>query len=192
MFAIVKKYKKLPQVLRESESACDSICSIGFNVSLSQKKELATQSPADADEKLVSFLKKAMDLSKQLGKQESLLVIMAPPNCKAVDFLIFCQKNNRFVAAQVKSNKVTEATAQNAQKTALLKAAKDIRSASNSQPVAFLAIVGSNYTETEDLKADTDFFVCSKRISLPSSHPSCDNSRVWLQGCKAWKVRMRE
>eukprot|EP00435_Cladocopium_sp_Y103_P022612 s2538_g5.t1 len=95
---------------------------------------------------------------------------MAPPNCKAVDFLIFCQKNNRFVAAQVKSNKVTEATAQNAQKTALLKAAKDIRSASNSQPVAFLAIVGSNFTEMEDLKADTDFF-CLQQEDLVALIP---------------------
>ena len=60
------------------------------------------------------------------------------------------------MAVQVKSNFVTEAKTQNEQKAALLQAAKDIRSASVSlQPVAFLAIVGSNYTETQDLKADT-------------------------------------
>ena len=32
------------------------------------------------------------------------LVIMASPNCKVVDFLIFCQDQNSFVAVQVKSN----------------------------------------------------------------------------------------
>eukprot|EP00438_Fugacium_kawagutii_P029150 Skav225255 [mRNA] locus=scaffold988:188349:190121:+ [translate_table: standard] len=157
MFAIVKKYEKLPQVLRESQSACNTICDISFDDSLSQKKELATQSPADAGEKLASFLGKAMELSQQKGKEQPFLVIMAPPNCKAIDFLIFCQEHSKFVAVQVKSNTVTEPKAQNMQKAALLQAGKDISSASASlQPAAFLAIVGSNYTEMEDTEmADT-------------------------------------
>jgi hypothetical protein len=52
---------------------------------------------------------------------------MAPPNCKAVDFVIFCQDENSFVAVQVKSNFVTEAKTQNEQKAALLQAAKDLQ-----------------------------------------------------------------
>ena len=110
----------------------------------------------DADEKLASFLEKAVELSKDKGEEQPFLVIMAPPNCKAVDFLIFCQEQAcSFVAVQVKSNTLTDTAAQNTQKAGLLQAAKNIRSASDSQLVAFLAIVGSNYTETEDLEADT-------------------------------------
>ena len=191
MFAIVRKYKKLPSVL--TQGTASSICDIGLDDSLLQDEELATKSKEDADEKLVSFLEKAVELSQQKGKEQPLLVIMAPPNCKAVDFVIFCQDHNSFVAVQVKSNTLTEAKAQNEQKAALLQAAEEIRSASDSlQLVAFLAIVGSNYAETEDMKADTHFFACSKRTSLPLSHPFCDNSRVSLQGFKAWKVRMCE
>ena len=154
MFAIVRKYKKLPPLL--TRGTARSICDIGLDDSFLQDEELAMKSKEDADEKLASFLEKAVELSKQKGKEQPFLVIMAPPNCKAVDFVIFCQDENSFVAVQVKSNFVTEAKTQNEQKAALLQAAKDIRSASVSlQPVAFLAIVGSNYTETQDLKADT-------------------------------------
>ncbi|CAK9015147.1 unnamed protein product [Durusdinium trenchii] len=155
MFAIVKKYKKLPPLL--TQGTARSICDIGLDDSLLQDEELAMNGREDADEKL-SFLGKAVELSKQKGKEQPFLVIMAPPNCKAVDFVIFCQDQNSFVAVQVKSNTLTEAKAQNEQKAALLQAAKDIRFASDSLLVACLALVGSNYTETEDLKADTDFF----------------------------------
>jgi hypothetical protein len=75
------------------------------------------------------------------------------------------------VAVQVKSNTLTEAKAQNEQKAALLQAAEEIRSASDSlQLVAFLAIVGSNYAETEDLKADTHFF-CLQQEDLVALIP---------------------
>ena len=155
MFAIVKKYKKLPPVLTQSDSA-RSICDIGFDDSLSQDEELATKGKDDAVEKLVSFWGRAVELSKQEGNEQPFLVIMAPPRCKAVDFLIYCQDQRGFVAVQVKSNFVTETKAQKKQKAALLQAAKDIRSASDPlRLVAFLAVVGSNYTETEDLEADT-------------------------------------
>ena len=135
-------------------------------------KNLLRKSKEDADEKLVSFLEKAVELSQQKGKEQPLLVIMAPPNCKAVDFfVIFCQDHNSFVAVQVKSNTLTEAKAQNEQKAALLQAAEEIRSASDSlQLVAFLAIVGSNYAETEDLKADTHFF-CLQQEDLVALIP---------------------
>ena len=168
MFAIVKKYEKLPPLL--TQGTARSICDIDLDDSILQDEELATKGKEDADEKLVSFLKKAVKHSQQKSKEQPFLVIMAPPNCKAVDFLIFCQEQNSFVAVQVKANFVTEATAQNAQKTALLQAAKNIRSASDSQPVAFLAIVGSNYAETEDLKADTDFF-CLQQEDLVALIP---------------------
>ena len=92
MFAIVKKYKKLPPVLTQSESA-RSICDIGFDDSLSQDEELATKGKDDAVEKLVSFWGRAVELSKQEGNEQPFLVIMAPPSCKAVDFLIYCQCN---------------------------------------------------------------------------------------------------
>ena len=155
MFAIVKKYKKLPPVLTQSESA-RSICDIGFDDSLSQDEKLATKGRDDADEKLVSFWGRAVELSKQKGNEQPFLVIMAPPRCKAVDFLIYCQDQRGFVAVQVKSNFVTEAKTQNEQKAALLQAAKDIRSASDRlKLVACLAVVGSNYADTEDLEADT-------------------------------------
>jgi hypothetical protein len=169
MFAIVRKYKKLPSVL--TQGTASSICDIGLDDSLLQDEELATKSKEDADEKLVSFLEKAVELSQQKGKEQPLLVIMAPPNCKAVDFVIFCQDHNSFVAVQVKSNTLTEAKAQNEQKAALLQAAEEIRSASDSlQLVAFLAIVGSNYAETEDLKADTHFF-CLQQEDLVALIP---------------------
>ena len=189
MFAIVRKYKKLPPLL--TRGTARSICDIGLDDSFLQDEELAMKSKEDADEKLASFLEKAVELSKQKGKEQPFLVIMAPPNCKAVDFVIFCQDENSFVAVQVKSNFVTEAKTQNEQKAALLQAAKDIRSASVSlQPVAFLAIVGSNYTETQDLKADT--FLLQPEDLVALIPPFCVNSRVSLQGCKAWNVRMRE
>ena len=169
MFAIVRKYKKLPSVL--TQGTASSICDIGLDDSLLQDEELATKSKEDADEKSVSFLEKAVELSQQKGKEQPLLVIMAPPNCKAVDFVIFCQDHNSFVAVQVKSNTLTEAKAQNEQKAALLQAAEEIRSASDSlQLVAFLAIVGSNYAETEDLKADTHFF-CLQQEDLVALIP---------------------
>ena len=155
MFAIVKKYKKLPPVLTQSDSA-RSICDIGFDDSLSQDEELATKGRDDADEKLVSFWGRAVELSKQEGNEQPFLVIMAPPRCKAVDFLIYCQDQRGFVAVQVKSNFVTETKAQKKQKAALLQAAKDIRSASDClRLVACLSVVGSNYADTEDLEADT-------------------------------------
>ena len=118
MFAIVKKYKKLPPVLTQSESA-RSICDIGFDDSLSQDEELATKGKDDAVEKLVSFWGRAVELSKQEGNEQPFLVIMAPPSCKAVDFLIYCQDQNSFVAVQVKSNTLTEAKTQEEQKAAL-------------------------------------------------------------------------
>ncbi|CAK9081179.1 unnamed protein product [Durusdinium trenchii] len=164
MFAIVKKYKKLPPVL--TQGTARSICDIDLDDSFLQE-ELATKGKEDADEKLASFLEKAVELSQQKDKEQPFLVIMAPPNCKAVDFLIFCQDQNSFVAVQVKSNTLTEAKAQNTQKAALLQAAKDIRSASDSlQLVAFLAIVGSNYTEMEDLKADTFLLQLEDLVAL--------------------------
>ena len=165
MFAIVKKYKKLPPLL--TQGTARSICDIGLDDSLLRDEELATKGKEDADEKLVSFLGKAKELSQQKGKEQPFLVIMAPPNCKAIDFLIFCQEQSSFVAVQVKSNTLTEAKAQNTQKAALLQAAKDIRSASDSlQLVAFLAIVGSNYTEMEDLKADTFLLQLEDLVAL--------------------------
>ena len=155
MFAIVKKYKKLPPVLTQSDSA-RSICDIGFDDSLSQDEKLATKGREDADEKLVSFWGRAVELSKQKGNEQPFLVIMAPPRCKAADFLIYCQDQRSFVAVQVKSNFVTETKAQKKQKAALLQAAKDIRSASDClRLVACLSVVGSNYADTEDLEADT-------------------------------------
>ena len=73
-----------------SESA-RSICDIGFDDSLSQDEELATKGKDDAVEKLVSFWGRAVELSKQKGNEQPFLMIMAPPSCKAVDFLIYCQ-----------------------------------------------------------------------------------------------------
>ena len=166
MFAIVKKYKKLPPVLTQSESA-RSICDIGFDDSLSQDEELATKGRDDADEKLVSFWGRAVELSKQEGNEQPFLVIMAPPRCKAVDFLIYCQDQRSFVAVQVKSNFVTEAKTQNEQKAALLQAAKDIRSASDRlKLVACLAVVGSNYADTEELD-----FCCLQQEDLVALIP---------------------
>ena len=166
MFAIVKKYKKLPPVLTQSESA-RSICDIGFDDSLSQDEELATKGKDDAVEKLVSFWGRAVELSKQKGNEQPFLVIMAPPSCKAVDFLIYCQDQRSFVAVQVKSNTLTEAKTQNEQKAALLRAAKDIRSASDRlKLVACLAVVGSNYADTEELD-----FCCLQQEDLVALIP---------------------
>ena len=166
MFAIVKKYKKLPPVLTQSDSA-RSICDIGFDDSLSQDEELATKGRDDADEKLVSFWGRAVELSKQKGNEQPFLVIMAPPRCKAVDFLIFSQDQSSFVAVQVKSNFVTETKAQKKQKAALLQAAKDIRSASDClRLVACLSVVGSNYADTEELD-----FCCLQQEDLVALLP---------------------
>eukprot|EP00438_Fugacium_kawagutii_P006335 Skav217723 [mRNA] locus=scaffold308:82993:89695:- [translate_table: standard] len=167
IYAIVKKYKKLPPLL--TQGTARSICDIGLDDSLVQDEELATKGNEDADKKLFFFLKKAVELSQQKGK-EPFLVIMAPPNCKAVDFLIFRRGETSFVAVQVKS-KFLKARAQEEQKAALLQAAEDIRSANDSlQLVAFLAIVDSNYAEIEDLKADTDFF-CLQQQDLVALIP---------------------
>ena len=108
MFAIVKKYKKLPPVLTQSESV-RSICDAGFDDSLWQDEELAREGREDADEKLVSFWGRVVELSKQKGNEQPFLVIMAPPSCKAVGFLIFCQDQCSFVAVQVKSKTLTDA-----------------------------------------------------------------------------------
>ena len=169
MFAIVKKYKKLPPVL--TQGSARSICDIGLDDSFLHDEELATKGKVDADEKLASFLEKAVELSKDKGEEQPFLVIMAPPNCKAVDFLIFCQEQAcSFVAVQVKSNTQTDTTAQNTQKAGLLQAAKNIRSASDSQLVAFLAIVGSNYAGMEDLEAHNTLY-CLQQEDLVALIP---------------------
>ena len=96
------------------------------------------------------------------------------------------------MAVQVKSGALTEAKAQEEQTAALLRAAKDIRSASDSQLVAFLAIVGSNYAGMEDLEADNTLYCLQQEDLVALIPPFLRNSRVSLQGRKAWKVRMRE
>ena len=71
------------------------------------------------------------------------------------------------MAVQVKSNTLTEAKTQNEQKAALLRAAKDIRSASDRlKLVACLAVVGSNYADTEELN-----FCCLQQEDLVALIP---------------------
>ena len=83
MFAIVRKYKKLPPVL--AQGSARSICDIDLDDSLWQDEEFATKGKKDANEKLAAFLEKAMELSPTEEQEATLLGDHVPTQ------LLFCR-----------------------------------------------------------------------------------------------------
>ena len=132
-----------------------------------------------------------MELSKEKGNEQPFLLIMAPPRCKAVDFLIFCQDKSSFVAVQVKSNTLTmySISPEQPQNCSLRRKPRMNKrppyckqrrtSALPVTPSLWPALLWS--APTTQIRRSWIFVACSKRISLPSSHPFWDNSRVSLQ-----------
>ena len=138
MLAIVKLHDKLPQALKTD---CQSFLDIGFNDSLAKDPDLATANEHEAQQKLDSFLQKAQDLGINHCGTSPFLVIMAPANCMALDFVIFCPESGSLVAAvQVKSNTLLKDKDFTEQAKNLGKAAKTVRQLN----MDFLAVLGSN------------------------------------------------
>ena len=135
MLAIVKKHEKLPQALKAN---CQSFVQIGFDDSLAQDLTLATADKDEAQQKLEGFVQEARKLGINHCCSEPFLVIMAPANCMALDFVIFRRDNRSLVAVQVKSNTLLDVEKQ-AKK--LRKAAETVRTLN----VDFLAVLGSNF-----------------------------------------------
>ncbi|CAE7453351.1 unnamed protein product [Symbiodinium sp. CCMP2592] len=138
MLAIVKGHEKLPQALKTS---CGSFLDIGFNDSLAQDPALATANKHEAQQKLESFLREARELGINHCGTSPFLVIMAPPNCMALDFVIFRRENASLVAVQVKSNTLLNQEDVEEQSKKLHKAAETVRQ----RNVEFLAVLGSNF-----------------------------------------------
>ena len=138
MLAIVKGHEKLPQALKTS---CGSFLDIGFNDSLAQDPALATANKHEAQQKLESFLREARELGINHCGTSPFLVIMAPANCMALDFVIFRRENGSLVAVQVKSNTLLNQKDVEEQTKKLHEAAETVRQ----RNVEFLAVLGSNF-----------------------------------------------
>ena len=158
MLAMVKNYDNLPSLLKNARR---STSQIGLDTTLAEDTSLATPTGTDETEavkKLKMFLQKAIPE----GRCEKPFLVMAPPNCMAVDFLVF--QDNVVVAVQVKSDSITEPGRIRRQKDKLRKAANTIEHTTTSmnftRPMQFLAVLGSNYN-TDDLE-----FPCLKQDDL--------------------------
>ncbi|OLP87883.1 hypothetical protein AK812_SmicGene30839 [Symbiodinium microadriaticum] len=109
---------------------------------LPQDPALATTNKHEAQQKLDSFLREARDLGINHCGTSPFLVIMAPANCMALDFVIFCPESGSLVAAvQVKSNTLRKQKDVKEQSTKLHEAAETVRQ----RNVEFLAVLGSNF-----------------------------------------------
>eukprot|EP00439_Symbiodinium_sp_Y106_P067874 s2232_g11.t1 len=138
MLAIVKRHDKLPRALK---TGCQSFVDIGFNDSLAQDPDVATADKDEAKEKLELFLQKARELSTDHCGSAPFLVIMAPANCMALDFVIFHRDSRSLVAVQVKSNTLLKQKDVGEQAKKLRKAAETVRKFN----MDFLAVLGSNF-----------------------------------------------
>ncbi|OLP84351.1 hypothetical protein AK812_SmicGene34770 [Symbiodinium microadriaticum] len=139
MLAIVKLHDKLPQALKTD---CQSFLDIGFNDSLAQDPDLATANKDEARQNLKRFLQKARELGTDHCGSAPFLFIMAPANCMALDFVIFCPESGSLVAAvQVKSNTLLKEKDFREQAKKLDKAAETVRQFN----MSFLAVLGSNF-----------------------------------------------
>ena len=158
MLAMVKNYDNLPSCIKNARR---STSQISLDTTLAEDTSLATPTGTDKTEavkKLKMFLQKAIPE----GRCEKPFLVMAPPNCMAVDFLVF--QDGVVVAVQVKSDTITEPGRVRRQKDKLRKAANTIEHTRTSmnftRPMQFLAVLGSNYN-TDDLE-----FPCLKQDDL--------------------------
>ncbi|CAE7904553.1 unnamed protein product, partial [Symbiodinium sp. KB8] len=130
-----KLWHMMGKAYRAKRAAIES-----FNDSLAKDPDLATANEHEAQQKLDSFLQKAQDLGINHCGTSPFLVIMAPANCMALDFVIFCPESGSLVAAvQVKSNTLLKYKDFTEQAKNLGKAAKTVRQLN----MDFLAVTGA-------------------------------------------------
>ena len=169
MFAIVKKYDQLPSCIKTV--ALGDTSQISLDTTLAEDASLATPTgtgETEALKKLKMFLQKAIPegpcefLRRLFGIPSKPFLVMAPPNCMAVDFLVL--QDNVVVAVQVKSDTITKDKKIREQKELLQKAANTMKSVMSSmnfnREMQFLAVLGSNYN-TDNLD-----FRCLKQEDL--------------------------